>query len=163
MTEQFLIWTRITWSTCLKCRFLGPTPALESECLDMGICIWSHSTNNLYVRAVTALTRKRYTWGHMLGLRSGVLPERVEHSLFCTLAERMDLQTHCLLVQDASILILVIAEKTSDSKQFSYSWLVGWPRTNFKNFKFWEFPGGPVVRTPCFHCRGHGFNPGLGN
>ena len=22
-----------------------------------------------------------------------------------------------------------------------------------------EFPGGPVVRTPCFHCRGHGFDP----
>ena len=22
-----------------------------------------------------------------------------------------------------------------------------------------EFPGGPVVRTQCFHCRGHGFNP----
>ena len=26
-----------------------------------------------------------------------------------------------------------------------------------------EFPGGPVVRTPCFHCRGHGFDPWLGN
>ena len=24
---------------------------------------------------------------------------------------------------------------------------------------FWDFPGGPVVKTPCFHCRGHGFNP----
>ena len=22
-----------------------------------------------------------------------------------------------------------------------------------------EFPGGPVVRTPSFHDRGHGFNP----
>jgi len=21
------------------------------------------------------------------------------------------------------------------------------------------FPGGPMVKTPCFHCRGHGFNP----
>ena len=29
--------------------------------------------------------------------------------------------------------------------------------------KDWEFPDGPVVRTPCFHCRGHGFNPWLGN
>ena len=27
----------------------------------------------------------------------------------------------------------------------------------------WEFPGGPVVRTPCFHCRGHGFDPWSGN
>ena len=27
----------------------------------------------------------------------------------------------------------------------------------------WEFPGGPVVRTPCFHCRGHRFDPWSGN
>ena len=26
-----------------------------------------------------------------------------------------------------------------------------------------DFPGGPVVKTPCFHCRGHGFDPWLGN
>ena len=26
-----------------------------------------------------------------------------------------------------------------------------------------EFPGGPVVRTPHFHCRGHRFNPWSGN
>ena len=25
-----------------------------------------------------------------------------------------------------------------------------------------DFPGGPVVRTPSFHCRGHGLLPGLG-
>ena len=25
-----------------------------------------------------------------------------------------------------------------------------------------DFPGGPVVKTPCFHCRGHGFDPWLG-
>ena len=23
----------------------------------------------------------------------------------------------------------------------------------------WEFPGGSVVRAPCFHCRGHKFDP----
>ena len=23
----------------------------------------------------------------------------------------------------------------------------------------WDFPGGPVVKTPCFHCGGHGFDP----
>ena len=28
---------------------------------------------------------------------------------------------------------------------------------------FREFPGSPVVRTPCFHCRGPGFNPWSGN
>ena len=22
---------------------------------------------------------------------------------------------------------------------------------------FWDFPGGPVVKTPSFHCKGHGF------
>ena len=26
-----------------------------------------------------------------------------------------------------------------------------------------EFPGGPVIRTPHFHCRGHRFNPWSGN
>ena len=27
----------------------------------------------------------------------------------------------------------------------------------------WAFSGGPVVRTPSFHCRGHRFDPQLGN
>ena len=27
----------------------------------------------------------------------------------------------------------------------------------------WAFSGGPVVRTPSFHCRGHRFDPRLGN
>ena len=26
----------------------------------------------------------------------------------------------------------------------------------------WDFPGSPVVRTPRFHCRGHGWIPGRG-
>ena len=26
-----------------------------------------------------------------------------------------------------------------------------------------DFPRGPVVKTPCFPCRGHGFNPRSGN
>ena len=26
----------------------------------------------------------------------------------------------------------------------------------------WDFPGGPVVKTPRFHCRGHGFDLWLG-
>ena len=26
-----------------------------------------------------------------------------------------------------------------------------------------EFPGGPVLGTPCFHCRRHRFYPWLGN
>ena len=27
----------------------------------------------------------------------------------------------------------------------------------------WDFPGGPVVKTLRFHCRGRGFDPWLGN
>ena len=27
----------------------------------------------------------------------------------------------------------------------------------------WESPGGPVVRTPHFHCRGHRLDPWSGN
>ena len=26
-----------------------------------------------------------------------------------------------------------------------------------------DFPGRPVVETPCFHCRGHAFDPWLGH
>jgi len=28
---------------------------------------------------------------------------------------------------------------------------------------FGDFPGSPVVRAPCFHCRRHGFDPWSGN
>ena len=31
-----------------------------------------------------------------------------------------------------------------------------------KKEKPWDFPGGPVVTTPCFHCRGVGLIPGQG-
>ena len=31
------------------------------------------------------------------------------------------------------------------------------------NEKERDFPGGSVVRTLCFHCTGHGFDPCLGN
>ena len=33
----------------------------------------------------------------------------------------------------------------------------------FRNAGFGDFPGGPVVKTLCFHCKGHGFDPRLGN
>ena len=29
----------------------------------------------------------------------------------------------------------------------------------FKTSDLGDFPGGPVVKTPCFHCLGHGFDP----
>ena len=28
---------------------------------------------------------------------------------------------------------------------------------------FWGFPGGPVVKTPCYYCSGRGFNPWSGD
>ena len=28
--------------------------------------------------------------------------------------------------------------------------------------RFWDFPGGPVIKTLRFHCRGRGFDPRLG-
>ena len=34
---------------------------------------------------------------------------------------------------------------------------------NNKNSKWGDFPGGPVVKTPYFQCRGRGFDPWLGN
>ena len=27
----------------------------------------------------------------------------------------------------------------------------------------WDFSGGPVIKTPCSQCRGHGFDPWSGN
>ena len=37
------------------------------------------------------------------------------------------------------------------------------PAVLVKKIASWDFPGGPGVRTPCFHCRGHGSNPWSGN
>ena len=33
----------------------------------------------------------------------------------------------------------------------------------FEKQSLWDFPGGPVVKTPSFQCRGHRFDPRLGN
>ena len=43
----------------------------------------------------------------------------------------------------------------------TYPWKIGFSLW-FKR-PGWDFPGGPGVRTPCCHCRGHGFDPWLGN
>ena len=40
------------------------------------------------------------------------------------------------------------------SPPFQSIYQEGWP---------WDFPGGPVVKTPCFPCRGREFDPWLGN
>ena len=34
---------------------------------------------------------------------------------------------------------------------------------NIQKFFAFLYTGGPVVKTPCFQCRGHRFNPWLGN
>ena len=31
-----------------------------------------------------------------------------------------------------------------------------------KKYSFWDFPDGPVVKTPCSQDPGHGFNPWWG-
>ena len=36
-------------------------------------------------------------------------------------------------------------------------------KSSVKKEKKRDFPGGPVVKIPCFHCRGHRFNPLMGN
>ena len=33
----------------------------------------------------------------------------------------------------------------------------------FKEVALWGFLGSPVVKTPCFQCRGHRFSPGSGD
>ena len=40
--------------------------------------------------------------------------------------------------------------------------LVTIPHTSYKKISTGYFPGSPVVKTPRFHCRGHGFNPWSG-
>ena len=34
-----------------------------------------------------------------------------------------------------------------------------WCFTSLKVTVTWDFLDGPVVKTPCFHCRGHEFEP----
>ena len=40
---------------------------------------------------------------------------------------------------------------------------VGGPEGSVMKESLWDFPGGPVAKTPCSQCRGPGFNPWLGN
>jgi hypothetical protein len=87
-------------------RFLGSPLDLESESLDPGLCILSHSSDNLYaVIVLTSMLPRAICWP--------LAPEssqevRIQPALWF---ERMDLDTHRLLLQDASILVLDIAEK----------------------------------------------------
>ena len=37
-----------------------------------------------------------------------------------------------------------------------------WATGDCKNFCFWDFPGGPVAKTPCSQCRGPSFHPWSG-
>ena len=40
--------------------------------------------------------------------------------------------------------------------------IIKW-KANDKEACRWDFPGGPVVKTPRFHCRECGFDPSSGN
>ena len=62
-----------------------------------------------------------------------------------------------------------LRQKESYTKVYAFRssgiWRQSWIRkeaTCFKT-KIRDFPGGPVVKTLCFHCRGQGFDPWLGN
>ena len=44
-------------------------------------------------------------------------------------------------------------------QRVSHPWI---QQTTDQKSIYKEFPGGPVVRTPPFHCQGVGFNPGWG-
>ena len=46
-------------------------------------------------------------------------------------------------------------------KPFTTTWKSS--QVSHRNFLFWDFPDHPVVRTPHFCCKGHGFDPWLGN
>ena len=44
-------------------------------------------------------------------------------------------------------------------------WGLSWSRLSLPQKKYFysrDFPGGPVVKTPRFYCKGHGFHPWLG-
>ena len=51
-------------------------------------------------------------------------------------------------------------DQTSGSLGSCYGWNHVPPKHMLKS---WDFAGGPVVRTPRFHCRGHRFDPWSGN
>ena len=59
-----------------------------------------------------------------------------------------------------------LGDLTSTQQEF---WKENWKEENhLRNSgteitEIWEFPGSPVFKIPCFHCRGPGFNRWLGN
>ena len=55
---------------------------------------------------------------------------------------------------------LRVAEETRD---LGLATLLRKVASSVSDVQQWEFPGGPGVRTPHFHCRGHGFSPRCGN
>ena len=54
-------------------------------------------------------------------------------------------------------------QKNNDYKSGKRVKAAGEKRGIKTNRSYKDFPGGPVARTPCFHCRGHRFDPWLGN
>ena len=51
----------------------------------------------------------------------------------------------------------------TQNNQINYTSIKTLKNKNVFKKKCRDFPGGPVVGTPCFHCRGRGFKPWSGN
>ena len=56
---------------------------------------------------------------------------------------------------------ILLPHSLKDSREKRVFYLLS--TLDVQNKAFGDFPGGPVVRTPCFHCCGHGFDPWSGN
>ena len=65
------------------------------------------------------------------------------------------------LMREISLKVGVGAERRVSGLKLVVSGTVY--RSNDRYWAPWDFPGGPVVRTPCSQCRGPGFDPWSGN
>ena len=77
--------------------------------------------------------------------------------LFCHLHSRHSLSLVSSLTQTSLFVSLATLYLTSPPEC-----LLGISNTACSKLNSGDLPGGPVVKTPCFHCRGRGFNPWSG-
>ena len=77
-----------------------------------------------------------------------------------SLAASFSLEGGLLGSETHQFLLPLMAEGQEEHRA---SWYLGWhselTHLSKKADGPWGFPGGPVVRTPVVHCRGHGLDP----